>query len=555
VPQRIIGDPTRLRQVIGNLVGNAVKFTAHGMISVEVNVEERQTAAVLLRFAVRDTGIGIPESRQGVVFEAFSQADDSTTRRYGGTGLGLTICAHLVQMMGGRVWLESTEGEGSCFYFTGRFGVDAASVAPMPDQQFSTQRALVVEKNQAVAAQLLTFLARSGMQAQHLADGQAALAAIEKSRKLGFPYDYVLADAAMPSPGGMALAEAWRGSDHSEKLVMLLDTEQQRQNLKHLRELGVDAHLVKPIAPEDLIEALQLVSGQRSESGPLFDPFVFSDRMTLDESRPLEVLLVEDNPVNQELAERLLKKRGYHVTLANNGAEAVDCFEKSRFDLILMDMQMPVMDGIEAAESIRSREMRRSWVVSQDIRPVCIIAMTANAMDGDRDRCLQAGMNDYVSKPIKPQDLYAAIDRGLDVENAPDLLSGEASAELATALNVSETSLDLRAAMRDLGDRDLLMTMAGMLVNEWDQHLSRIENDLHDKNAAQLCMDAHTVKSLLAIFHAESARRIALDLEHAAKVDGSVDWRQCGQLVDNLVLEMTRLKPEMERFVAGVVTL
>ncbi len=553
VPQRVIGDPTRVRQVIGNLVGNAVKFTAHGMISVDVSVEERETTSVVLRFAVRDTGIGIPLSRQGVVFEAFSQADDSTTRRYGGTGLGLTICAHLVQMMGGRVWLESTEGEGSCFYFTGRFGVDTTSVAPIADQQFSTQRALVVEKNPAVAAQLVSFLARTGMQTTHIAEGKAAVAAIEKSRKLGFPYDCVLADAAMSSPAGMALAEAWQGSEHAEKLIMLLDTEQQRQNLKHLRELGVDAHLVKPIAPDDLMEALQLVSGQRSESGPLFDPFVFSDRISLDESGPLEVLLVEDNPVNQELAERLLKKRGYHVTLANNGAEAVECFEKSRFDLILMDMQMPVMDGIEAAESIRSREMRRSWVVSQDFKPVCIIAMTANAMDGDRDRCLQAGMNDYVSKPIKPQELYAAIDRGLDVESGPDVLPGEVPADFGANINVSETTLDLRAAMRDLGDRDLLLTMAGMLINEWDQHLSRLETDLHDQNALQLCMDAHTVKSLLAIFHAETARRIALDLEHAAKTDGSIDWQHCGKLIDDLVLQMTRLKPEMERFVAGAV--
>ena len=553
VPQRVIGDPTRVRQVIGNLVGNAVKFTAHGMISVDVSVEERETTSVVLRFAVRDTGIGIPLSRQGVVFEAFSQADDSTTRRYGGTGLGLTICAHLVQMMGGRVWLESTEGEGSCFYFTGRFGVDTTSVAPIADQQFSTQRALVVEKNPAVAAQLVSFLARTGMQTTHIAEGKAAVAAIEKSRKLGFPYDCVLADAAMSSPAGMALAEAWQGSEHAEKLIMLLDTEQQRQNLKHLRELGVDAHLVKPIAPDDLMEALQLVSGQRSESGPLFDPFVFSDRISLDESGPLEVLLVEDNPVNQELAERLLKKRGYHVTLANNGAEAVECFEKSRFDLILMDMQMPVMDGIEAAESIRSREMRRSWVVSQDFKPVCFIAMTANAMDGDRDRCLQAGMNDYVSKPIKPQELYAAIDRGLDVESGPDVLPGEVPADFGANINVSETTLDLRAAMRDLGDRDLLLTMAGMLINEWDQHLSRLETDLHDQNALQLCMDAHTVKSLLAIFHAETARRIALDLEHAAKTDGSIDWQHCGKLIDDLVLQMTRLKPEMERFVAGAV--
>ncbi|MFZ4536554.1 response regulator [Propionivibrio sp.] len=549
VPRRIVGDPTRVRQVISNLVGNAIKFTERGDISVTVTVEELVSSSAVLRFAVRDTGIGIPVSRQGAIFEAFSQADDSTTRRYGGTGLGLTICTHLVQMMGGRVWLESVEGEGSCFYFTGRFGVDAVSVDVSQGQQFSNQRALLLENNPAVAKQLLAFLAQAGVQTTHFSEAQEALQAIEKSRALGFPYDFLLVDAQVPSPGGMALAESWQGSDHSEKLIMLLNTEEQRQNLKHLRELGVDAHLVKPIAPEDLVEALKLVSGRKGEHDALLDPFDFADRAARDESSGLEVLLVEDNPVNQELAERLLKKRGYRVTLANNGAEAVDCFEKSHFDLIFMDMQMPVMDGIEATESIRSREMRRSWVVSDEFKQVYIIAMTANAMDGDRDRCLQAGMNDYVSKPINPKDLYAAIDRGLGHESGKDSVQSEPARAL------TETSLDLDAAMNDLGDRDLLQTMAGMLVNEWDQHLSRIQSDLRDKNAAQLFMDAHTLKSLLAIFHAEIARRIALDLEHAAKTVEGIDWGRCVQLADDLAREMTRLKPEMERFVRGDVPL
>jgi protein-histidine pros-kinase len=324
---------------------------------------------------------------------------------------------------------------------------------------------------------------------------------------------------------------------------MLLDTEHQRQNMAHLRELGVDAHLIKPIAPDDLLEALKLVVGRQNGDAALLDSFSFGDQPASDRLAPLDVLLVEDNPVNQELAERLLKKRGYQVTLANNGAEAIEFFEQKSFDLILMDMQMPVMDGIEATESIRSREMRRSWVISQEFKPVCIIAMTANAMDGDRERCLQAGMNDYVSKPIKPAELYAKIDRNLGIE------SGEDFVVPLSVQEHSDTSLDLGAAMRDLGDRDLLLTMAGMLVNEWDLHLSRIQSDLMDRNAAQLCMDAHTVKSLLAIFHGETARRLALDLEHAAKLEENVDWSHCAQLADELSREMTRLKPEMELFV------
>ena len=549
IPHRLIGDPTRVRQVISNLVGNAIKFTERGDISVGVTLEESSTASVSLCFAVRDTGIGIPLARQGAVFEAFSQADDSTTRRFGGTGLGLTICTHLVQMMGGRVWLESVEGEGSCFYFTARLGVDPITPRASTSPQFSNQRALLIENHPAVAAQLLAFLAPLGMQTTHIASPQGAVEAIEKSRSLGFPYDCVLVDAKMPAPSGMALAESWHGNDRSEKLIMLLNTEEQRQNQNKLRGLGVDAYLVKPIAPEDLLEALQLVFARKSETDSFLDPFVISERNEDDESPSLEVLLVEDNPVNQELAERLLKKRGCHVTLANNGAEAVECFENSHFDLIFMDMQMPVMGGIEATESIRSREMRRSWVVSEKFQQVYIIAMTANAMDGDRERCLEAGMNDYVSKPIKPQDLYAAIDRGLGLDD------GKVPVVSESEQGGAATSLDLSAAMRDLGDCDLLQTMARMLLSEWDQHLSRIQSGLNDKNAKQLCMEAHTLKSLLAIFHAETARRTALYLENAVKAGGEVDWLHCAQLFDALAQEMTRLKPEMERFVRGEISL
>lgn len=256
--------------------------------------------------------------------------------------------------------------------------------------------------------------------------------------------------------------------------------------------------------------------------------------------------LVEDNPVNQELARRLLEKRGYRVALANNGAEAVECFEQGRFELILMDMQMPVMGGIEATESIRAREMRRSWVMSQEFSPVQIIAMTANAMDGDRDRCLQSGMNDYVAKPISSHELYAAIDRCLVARTEGELLRSGAGVALTA------TSLDLAAAARDLGDHDLLSRMAAMLLGEWDDHLLQIRSHLGRRDAPQLSMGAHTLKSLLAIFHAEKARCLALDLERAAQAAaGSVDWPRCAEIATALSEEMDRLKPEMERFVRG----
>ena len=546
VPGRIVGDPTRLRQVIVNLVGNAVKFTDQGEICVEVAVEAASDASVDLRFSVRDSGVGIPADRQAAIFEAFSQADDSTTRRYGGTGLGLTICAHLVEMMGGKIWLESDEGQGACFHFTGRFGVEPSVAARENTNVLVNRRLILLAGNPLLASQLLSCLAGSGAQTVLFSRGEDALEALEKSRNLGYPYDCLIADAQMPFPGGLSLAQSWRDADHPEKLILLLNTEQQRQHLSSLRTMGVDAHLVKPVAPDDLSEALSLVLEPESPQSSALDSFDFHAPVASDERAQLEVLLVEDNPVNQELAERLLRKRGYRVTLANNGAEALDCFEKGQFDLILMDMQMPVMDGLEATETIRSREMRRSWVVSQDFRPVHIIAMTANAMEGDRGRCLQAGMNDYISKPIKAEALYAAIDRSVGVADDEPLAEPEEYASMLTA-----TSIDLSAAMRDLGDHDLLKTMAEMLISEWDQHLSRLKDDLNRQDAEKLCLDAHTIKSLVAIFHGEKARRTALELEHAARGDNPVDWQLCARLAADFELEMKRLRPELERFVRG----
>ena len=547
VPARLIGDPTRVRQVISNLLGNAVKFTEFGEIVVEVSVETCTSGSAFVCFAIQDTGIGIPAAQQGAIFEAFSQADDSITRRFGGTGLGLTICKHLVQMMGGRIWLESAEGKGACFFFTGRFGIDAMTAISPDVQYLSGQRALLIESNPVVAAQLYSILDQVGMQAAVVADSVAALAAIERSRSVGFPYACVLADAQMPAPAGLALTESWQSGTCPEKLITLLNTEQQRQHLDQLRGFTVGTHLVKPVAPEDLFDALALVLGNKIDDVLALAPFDIEGSVSSGSATtPLKILLVEDNPVNQELARRLLEKRGYQVTLANNGSEAVDQFEKNRFDLILMDMQMPVMGGLEATEAIRSREMRRSWVISDEFKSICIIAMTANAMEGDRERCLAAGMNDYVSKPIRPNELDAAIARAL----APIVVDDGLPCHSLADVSLTATSLDLGAAMRDLGDRDLLLTMAGMLISEWDEHLGLIKSSLRDQDAHQLCMSAHTLKSLVAIFHGEKARRISLELEREAKLEG-VDWVRCANFVDSLLAEMALLKPEIERFVRG----
>ncbi len=541
VPLRLIGDPTRLRQVVINLVGNAIKFTEHGEVVLTVAVDQQAVDSVVLRFSIRDTGIGVPADKQQAIFEAFSQADVSTTRRFGGTGLGLAICARLVQLMGGKIALESVPGQGSTFSFTARFGIDAGVAArPADIQNYQGRRALVIDDNPTAARYLAELLERLGIQVSIAGEAQAAVQAIERTRAVDFPYDYIFADATMEAPAGFALAEARQGGEHAERLLIMLTTENQRHDLDHLRQLNVSAHLVKPIGMGDLVDALALAEGGVQEDVELapFDLGIVPP----EAPKALNILLVEDNPVNQELARRLLERLSHRVTLANNGAEALELFDGGHFDVILMDMQMPVMGGIEATEAIRAREMRRSWVVSQDFRSVYIIAMTANVMASDKERCFTAGMNDYLAKPLHVEALAAALARVANPEKG-----GQSPLSVNVPLN-DERKLDLRAALDDIGDADLFATMLEMLLSEWDEHLSRLQNAVNASDAHEVRMHAHTLKSLLAMFHAEQARRRAMEIEHATMAAESVDWSECRRLYGLLADEMAGIEPLLRRF-------
>ncbi len=543
VPARIVGDPTRLRQVIINLLGNAIKFTEQGEVVLKVSLDQMTENSTYLKFAVSDTGIGVPPDKEQAIFGAFSQADVSTTRRFGGTGLGLAICARLVQLMDGKIGLQSNFGRGSIFFFSARFGVEASVLEQTQTlaakARFSGRRALVVDDNETVARYLAELLERLGIQSSLSSDASAAVVAIERSRSLDFPYDYVVMDANMEVPAGFALAESWKKSGGSEKMLVMLTTENQRHDLGRLREIGVSAHLVKPVGLADLVDALDLVEGfdQPGKEG-----FMLSE-IDLDtaarEGLALSVLLVEDNPVNQELATRLLERQSHRVTVANNGAEALDLFDSGHYDVILMDMQMPVMGGIEATEAIRSREMRRSWVISHELRPVYVIAMTGNVMAGDRARCQEAGMNDYVAKPLRPAELFAALERARGSAREDEaIVFGEAA-------NRPEKSLDLAAALRDIGEPELFATMAGMFLAEWDAHLGRLESAIEHADSQELRMHAHTIKSLLAMFHAENARCRAAEIELAAANPEHVDWLNCKRLHIALLAEMARVKPAL----------
>jgi protein-histidine pros-kinase len=363
------------------------------------------------------------------------------------------------------------------------------------------------------------------------------VAAIERSRAVDFPYDYILADAKMDAPAGFALVDSWSAAGRPERLMVMLTTENQRHDLEHLRQQKVSAHLVKPVGAGDLLDALVLADG-----GAALELDEFDLGATEPAGRVLNILLVEDNPVNQELATRLLERQSHKVVVANNGAEAVEQFDSGAFDLILMDMQMPVMGGIEATEVIRSREMRRSWVVSHEFRPIPIIAMTANVMESDRVRCLEAGMNDFLTKPLRQGELLSALVRAMD------------DAEESPRRNVSKVSdqagaLDLKAALDDIDDIDLLVTMARMFLSEWDEYLGRLNEALKALDPHELRMHAHTLKGLLAMFHAEAARHRVMEIENAAISVESVDWSACATLFGELQAQMARVKPELQVFV------
>ncbi len=400
VPVGIAGDPVRLQQVLSNLVGNAIKFTERGHVLVEVREEERFEGGTRLHFQVSDTGIGIPKNKQATIFEAFSQADGSTTRRFGGTGLGLTISSTLVQLMGGRLWVESAPGQGSTFHFTAAFDVVEISEARGPEPLLAELPVLIVDDNAVNRRILHAQLTRWHTRPTAVESGRVALEVLSEAAHAGRPFVLVILDVNMPDLDGFQVAEQIVSrSELAGATIMMLSSSGQHGETARCRELGVSAYLTKPIQAAELHEAICRVL-QRRSAAPAPAP---RRRTTARASRPLRILLAEDNVVNQRVAVGLLSNRGHEVVVAENGAEAVAALERESFDVVLMDVQMPVMGGFEATTLIREREQ-------QNGAHTRIIAMTAHAMAGDRERCLEAGMDGYLSKPIDPAMLYATLE-------------------------------------------------------------------------------------------------------------------------------------------------
>jgi signal transduction histidine kinase/CheY-like chemotaxis protein len=404
VPERIIADPIRLTQIITNLVGNAIKFTSEGEVELSVALEGIENGRARLHFSVRDTGIGIPLDKQKSIFESFSQADTATTRQYGGTGLGLTISARLLEMMGGRIWVESQPGAGSCFHSTVEASMAHTEENSEPIRTLALDGApvLIVDDNAANRRILAEMVAAQGMKPVLASSAAQALRELQSARAGGAAFKVVLLDCHMPEGDGFTLVEQVRQEEAIASTPILMLTSAGRQgDAARCRALKVAEYLTKPVSRSQLVDAITSALGHKPErTTPAHSAPRHSLRANPSE---LRILLAEDNLVNQKVALRLLERKGHSITVAGTGCEVLAALQKQSFDLILMDIQMPDMDGLEATAAIRERERGGEHIP--------IIGLTACAMSGDRERCLAAGMDGYVSKPISVQDLVSEIDR------------------------------------------------------------------------------------------------------------------------------------------------
>jgi PAS domain S-box-containing protein len=534
VPDGLVGDPGRLRQILVNLVGNAVKFTDRGEVVVSVQRTEdssqrtedrgQRTAenplssdccplsSCLLHFAVRDTGIGIPAEKRRLIFEPFSQADSSTTRRFGGTGLGLAISSHLVEMMGGRTWVDSEVGKGSTFHFVARFGLQpgAPRRPALRPEAGRDLPVLVVDDNHTSRRILAEMLRGWGMAPAPAEDGPAALAELKRAAGGGRPYRLALVDVMMPGMDGLGLAERIRQDPGLGGCAMvLLSSAGRPADPERCRELAVAGCLTKPVKQSELLAAiLDALCAQAAGGQPAGPPAPPAGRPPA----PLRVLLAEDGVVNQRVAVGLLALWGHTAVVAGNGREALAALEREPFDLVLMDVQMPEVDGFEATAAIRAREAGTG-------RHVPIIAMTAHAMKGDRERCLAAGMDGYVAKPVQPAELLQALGQ---------------FAPAAPALD--------RAALlaRVGGDAQLLREIAGLFLEEYPRQLAEARAAVEGGDAHRLSRAAHALKGSVANFKAEAALAAALRLETLAR---TADLAGAADAYAALEGELARLRP------------
>ncbi len=512
VPIFLRGDPDRLRQVVVNLVGNAIKFTQKGEVILDVAREPAAGDGVVLHVAVSDTGIGIPPEKQRKIFEMFEQADSTMTRRFGGSGLGLPISSRLVDLMHGRIWVDSQPGRGSTFHFTASLEPANEKPSRKPAEQVAAMhgtRVLVVDDN-ATNRQILDEILRSwSVEPVSVAGAREAIEALREARRENRAFQLVLTDARMPGRDGFDLTAEIRGdAELNSTVIMMLSSADQADDVARCDSLGIAAYLTKPVKQSDLFDATALAL-------KLGGPELAAKTRAAARPRsfgPLRILLAEDSLVNQKLAVALLTAHGHEVMIAGNGREAVAAVAHETFDVVLMDVQMPDMDGLEATAAIRGRERLHGGHVP-------IIAMTAHALKGDREICLEAGMDDYVPKPIRSEQLFDAIEA---LCGASARMEGAATAEVG--LPQGDGVVDWPAALRSVeGSRDALQTIVDAALEEIPRLLGAIQTALDENDAPALRRAAHTLKASVGYFTDGEAFEMAQRLERIGQEERLIE--------------------------------
>ncbi len=542
VPDAIVGDPVRFKQVVVNLISNAVKFTEFGEVVVRAEAMSVNETQAELHFAVSDTGIGIPSEKLATIFEAFTQADNSTTRRFGGTGLGLTICKRLVGMMGGELWVESRENEGSTFHFTMRVGIasDARNGGLAPVESMVGLPVLIVDDNATNRRILAEQLHALGLTVTTADGARAALTELWRARAESRMFSLIIMDYHMPDMDGLQLAERMRefpGVVASS--IMMLTSGGQAGDVAKCREMGLAAYVTKPLSQRALYQVVAQVIGAGMASPGTLSPALPKDVPVMmpppspegaPKLAPLKVLLAEDNFVNQKLAVTMLQKRGHTVTVANDGVEACDRLERERFDVVLMDVHMPNMGGFEATAMIRARE-----AASGEPRTP-IVALTALAMTGDREKCLNAGMDGYLTKPISVADLMNQLSV-LFPGGAPEHPAAAAPVKPAPAFDLTQ----LRRNMDD--DAEMMHDIVSAFVRDHVTQVQTLRQALGDGDVALATRTAHTLKGLLLTLAAQDAANAALAMERTLK---SGDVALATTFLPELHTQLARLLPELQ---------
>lgn len=529
VPDNLVGDPARFRQVLLNLVGNAIKFTDRGEIVVSIKCEEKTEKEAHLLFSVKDTGIGIPEEKLKNIFGAFNQVDTGTSRRYGGTGLGLAISSQLVGLMGGRIWVESRPDIGSTFQFTTRFGLakdykDREDTGALPDVNLKGIKALVVDDNK-TSQRIIKELLESWQMSPVVASGaEEAKDLLIRHNNSEAPFKLITIDSDMPESDGFSLAKWIINQDALDINVIMMLAHSSLRTRCNVQQL---ANITKPVRPSDLMDAILVALGKRKEQPK--DVKKTPEQIATTFTRPLRILVAEDTPFNQKFIQRLLERWGHQAVIVENGRLAVEALETSavdKFDLVLMDVQIPEMDGFEATAAIRKQENKIGGYIP-------IIAMTAHAMKGDRERCLEAGMDDYVSKPISSEALLKAIQGLIPEELQQDIPASEKSEKPAVSLG--------KDALLNAFDNDwdFLKEAVDMFVSDYPPMIETIKDALKAKDANSIRRTAHALKGMVGNFQAKTAAKAAFNLEEMGR---NSEFSGMSQACKTLISELAGLE-------------